>query len=531
VKRKTAPGLTWVGGEREWYDLDETSCKNLAASSSGTSIFDPVLCELAYTWFCPPGGRVLDPFAGGSVRGIVAARLGREYTGIDLSERQVEANRVQAADIFGAKDSSILADPETLTPIEKHGAYFVKRDDLFSIGGVRGGKVRTCLSLAYGASGLTTAGSRWSPQVNIVAHIAKFLGIPCRVHTPTGELSPEVNQAKAIGAEVIQHKAGYNNVIIKRARDDATSLGWVNIPFGMECHEAVEQTRKQVVNIPPDTKRIVITVGSAMSLAGILWGMLDNDLTCPVLGVRVGADPAKRLDKYAPSNWRKMVDLVDSGLDYHESAVGTKVGDIALDSIYEGKCIHFLEENDLLWVVGIRKTEAPRKLPCWIVGDSRNLSELVNSQFDFIFSCPPYYDLEVYSDNEHDLSTLGTYEEFIVDYRAIIAQSVQRLTDDRFACFAVGDIRDKKGIYRNFVSDTIAAFQDAGAMLYNEAILVTALGSLPIRAGRQFSAGRKLGKTHQNVLVFVKGDWRKATEACGPVKVMEFGEVTTRNQQ
>jgi len=43
-------------------------------------------------------------------------------------------------------------------------------------------------------------------------------------------------------------------------------------------------------------------------------------------------------------------------------------------------------------------------------------------------------------------------------------------------------------------------------ILYNEAILVTALGSLPIRAGRQFQTGRKLGKTHQNVLVFYKGD-------------------------
>ena len=47
-----------------------------AATQSGTSIFDPVLCELAYRWFCPPGGVVLDPFAGGSVRGIVASKLG-----------------------------------------------------------------------------------------------------------------------------------------------------------------------------------------------------------------------------------------------------------------------------------------------------------------------------------------------------------------------------------------------------------------------------------------------------------------------
>jgi hypothetical protein len=58
--------------------------------------------------------------------------------------------------------------------------------------------------------------------------------------------------------------------------------------------------------------------------------------------------------------------------------------------------------------------------------------------------------------------------------------------------------------------------------LYNEAILVTAVGSLPIRVGRQFEAGRKLGKTHQNVLVFLKGDARRATAAIGPV---ESGEV------
>lgn len=62
-------------------------------------------------------------------------------------------------------------------------------------------------------------------------------------------------------------------------------------------------------------------------------------------------------------------------------------------------------------------------------------------------------------------------------------------------------------------------FEAAGLRLYNEAILITAPGSLPIRVRRQFEAGRKLGKTHQNILVFVKGDARKATEAVGPAEV------------
>ena len=228
--------------------------------SRGTSIFDPVLCECVYTWFSPQGGAVLDPFAGGSVRGIVAAMLGRGYVGVDLAERQVAANYAQAADIV-------------------------------------------------------------------------------------------------------------------------------------------------------------------------------------------------------------------------------------LDA-----------------------------LVAWHVGDARDVREIAHGDYDLLFTCPPYANLEVYSDDPRDLSTMD-YPTFLEAYRHIISESLTMLRDDRFACVVVGEVRDGAGYYRGFVSDTIAAFQDAGATLYNEAILVTAVGSLPIRVGRQFDAGRKLGKTHQNVLVFVKGDWRKATEACGQIEV------------
>jgi len=67
--------------------------ERILAAGGGTSIFDPVLCEVAYRWYAPPGGRILDPFAGGSVRGVVAAVLGYDYTGIDLRQEQVEANQ------------------------------------------------------------------------------------------------------------------------------------------------------------------------------------------------------------------------------------------------------------------------------------------------------------------------------------------------------------------------------------------------------------------------------------------------------
>jgi DNA modification methylase len=153
--------------------------------------------------------------------------------------------------------------------------------------------------------------------------------------------------------------------------------------------------------------------------------------------------------------------------------------------------------------------------PEWHVGDARRMDLIVgDNQADFLFTCPPYGSLERYSDDERDLSTLEP-KEFLEEYRGIIAKAAACLRPDRFAAIVVGDYRDKRGVYQNFPGNTVAAFQDAGMHLYNEAILVTAVGSLPIRAGIYWRS-RKLGKTHQNILVFVKGDWKKAVAAICP---------------
>jgi DNA modification methylase len=232
-----------------------------------TSVFDPVLCELAYRWFSPPDGIVLDPFAGGSVRGIVAARLGRTYIGVDLNPAQIEANREQAA--------AILVD--------------------------------------------------------------------------------------------------------------------------------------------------------------------DSDV-----------------------------------------------------------------------------------IPAWIQADSREIDERCRDvRADLIFTCPPYAELEKYSKDPRDLSNATSYDAFLSAYRAIICKACDRLKDDRFACVVVGEVRDKYGNFYDFVGDTVQAFHDAGLEYYNEAILVTAVGSLPLRSAKQFTQSRKLGKTHQNVLVFLKGNARRAVDVCGLVEVDE----------
>lgn len=252
-----AIGLKSEIGRGESLTFNTTNIDHVSqemAAMGGTSTFDPVLCELAYRWFCPPSGQVVDPFAGGSVRGIVAAQLGMDYWGCDLRAEQIAANRIQACEICGDK------------------------------------------------------------------------------------------------------------------------------------------------------------------------------------------------------------------------------------------------------------------VPTWVCGDS--MDALADAPLaDFIFSCPPYGDLEVYSDDPADLSNME-WHTFVAAYKRIIMRAIGRLKDDRFACFVVGDFRDNRGFYRDFVSTTIRAFEECGARLYNEAILVTPVGSACMRVTKQFNASRKMAKTHQNVLVFCKGDPRKATAAC-----------------
>lgn len=247
-------------------------------------------------------------------------------------------------------------DINKLTPVEEREGFFFKRDDLFIVNNARGGKARSCyfLALQSGNRGLVTAGSRKSPQINIVSKVASILGKKSFAHCPCGELGDTLLEAQEYGIEIIQHKAGYNSVIIKRAIDHSKKDDLFYIPFGMECKEATSQTRKQVENIPKNIKRIVVPVGSGMSLAGILCGLEDFGLKMPVLGIQVGADPTDRLRKYAPMFWRERTTLVKLEIDYHTTIEDHVFRGIDLDPIYEAKCIPFLEEGDLFWIVGNR---------------------------------------------------------------------------------------------------------------------------------------------------------------------------------
>lgn len=146
--------------------------------------------------------------------------------------------------------------------------------------------------------------------------------------------------------------------------------------------------------------------------------------------------------------------------------------------------------------------------PRYIVGTSEQAQEIASGEYDLIFTCPPYYDLEQYSDDPQDLSNME-YQAFEQAYEGIIAQCIGMLKPDSFSVFVVGDVRDKQGYYLDFIGKTIQAHEKVGAKLYNSAILLESVGTAGMRASRIFNGGRKLTKVHQNVLVFYKGDASK----------------------
>jgi DNA modification methylase len=152
--------------------------------------------------------------------------------------------------------------------------------------------------------------------------------------------------------------------------------------------------------------------------------------------------------------------------------------------------------------------------PVWVQGDST--TKLADSpEADMLFTCPPYGNLEIYSEDPADISNKPT-GAFLDAYGAILQAAADRLRDDRFAVIVVGNYRDKvaKGSpFIDLVGHTNRLCEAAGLRYYNDIIIVNSVGTGAMRSELNFVRGsRKVVKTHQNVMVYVKGDERRAAE-------------------
>jgi 16S rRNA G966 N2-methylase RsmD len=159
--------------------------------------------------------------------------------------------------------------------------------------------------------------------------------------------------------------------------------------------------------------------------------------------------------------------------------------------------------------------------PRWVEGDARTTTVTEEGLYDLVFTCPPYADLEVYSDDPRDLSTMP-YPIFREEFKVALANAYKQLRPNRFFIIVIGDARSPKGDghYYGLIADTVNVMREIGAHLYNDLVTVDPVGTLAARAGRYMSTTRKVGRGHQHMMVFVKGDGKLAANACGEMEAL-----------
>lgn len=150
--------------------------------------------------------------------------------------------------------------------------------------------------------------------------------------------------------------------------------------------------------------------------------------------------------------------------------------------------------------------------PTWICGDSEVVLDTIEGEYDLVFTCPPYHDLEIYSDDKDDLSNMP-WDEFLTKYKSIIQKSYDKLKDNRFFVIVVSEIRDrmvtgdyKIGKYKGLVPNTIKIAEECGFHYYNDVILINGSEQAARMSNLYFDRNRKIPSTHQNILMFIKGN-------------------------
>lgn len=170
-----------------------------------------------------------------------------------------------------------------------------------------------------------------------------------------------------------------------------------------------------------------------------------------------------------------------------------------------------------------RRNLEGRNLDCtYICDDGRNIRKHIEADTqDLLFSCPPYFDLEQYSDLPEDASNQRTYNAFMQILAEGFRGGWECLHNNRFAILVVGDVRNHltQGYY-DFAGDLIRIFKSFGATLINRFVLVEQIGSSCLRARNNFQR-RKATKTHQDVLVFFKGNPENIGNHFRPIDLSE----------
>lgn len=136
-----------------------------------------------------------------------------------------------------------------------------------------------------------------------------------------------------------------------------------------------------------------------------------------------------------------------------------------------------------------------------LLADSRNY--IPNDKFNFSFTCPPYYDLELYSNLDGDLSNCQDYSSFLLDLKKVIKNVYNCLEENSFSVWVVGNFRNKKGEIEHLNGDLVKLAKAVGFKLWDELIWQGASNVALTRCGK-FECNRKSVRMHEYILIFKK---------------------------
>ena len=126
------------------------------------------------------------------------------------------------------------------------------------------------------------------------------------------------------------------------------------------------------------------------------------------------------------------------------------------------------------------------------------------TNFDVAITCPPYYNIEIYSKDKDDISNMGTYAEFNAAMLLSAYAQFQKLKPGAFSIIVISNFRDKETKELiDFRGDTVANFKEVGFLFHEDIILSKNFGSAASRAANAWR-GMKLVRRHEHALVFRK---------------------------
>ncbi len=244
-----------------------------------------------------------------------------------------------------------------LSLVEKIGDIYVKREDLMDFHGINGGKGRVIdylinQGIEQGYVDFVSCGSRESVQCEMLSAICENYDVNCYLFMPSGHDTPIITQiAKNSRTQIIRTDVGYVSTLKKQSMTYAEENNYFYIPFGLEDEISIKINKSQVQNIPDEVKRIVVPIGSGMNFISILKGLEEYDKKIPVLGVQIGLDPLKNIQKFLGTTTIPY-EIVKTELSYNKQAKEYMLGNIKLNKTYEAKCLPYLKSNDLFWIIG-----------------------------------------------------------------------------------------------------------------------------------------------------------------------------------